>query len=287
MIQREKLISNHLQSGVLFESGFCEIKNWTYDLPDRGETRGFNDCLCILYVYQGEFLFDISRQSYDMHSGYVVIDKPGFEYGLRPAAGGCTIFNFSAAFCERYIDEFRLRGLFLFSNENFCSVMMRSTAEVDYLHHQVLRELRHAGRLAIDQLALELFVQVIGIATNRTEVVGESEIMGGNLLGVVERAKGYLNEHLREDISLQDLAVHCCISPFHFLRIFKKMTAYTPHQYLLQLRLKHGEILLKNGVIPVTDVAYECGFTSAGYFATAFKSKYKLTPSQYRKMHRG
>jgi AraC-like DNA-binding protein len=287
MIQKEKLISKHLQSGVLYESGFCEIKNWTYDLPGRGMARGFNDCLCILYVYQGEFLFDISRQSYTMHSGYVVIDKPGYEYGLHPASGSCTIFNFASSFYERYLDEYQLRGIFLFSNENFCSVMMRSTAEVDYLHYQLLRQLPHAGRLAIDQLALELFGQVVAIATNRDTVVEESELPGGNQLGAVERAKDYLNEHFREDISLQDLSTYSCVSPFHFLRLFKRMTAYTPHQYLLQLRLKHGEILLKNGPAPVTEVAYECGFSSVEYFGTAFKNKYGWSPSQFRKMHRG
>ena len=287
MIQKEKLISNHLQSGVLYESGLCEIKNWTYDLPDRRMARGFNDCLCILYVYQGSFLFDISRQSYTMHSGYVVIDKPGYEYGLRPAAGGCTIFNFASSFYERYLDDLRLRGLFLFANDNFCSVMMRSTAEVDYLHYQLLRQLAHAGRLAVDVLAMELFGQVVAIATNRQEVVNEGELPGGNQLGGIERAKDYVNEHFREDISLQDLSAHCCMSPYHFLRIFKRMTAYTPHQYLLQLRLKHSEILLKNGAAPVTEVAYESGFSSVEYFATTFKSKYGTRPSQYRQMHRG
>ena len=287
MIQKEKLISSRLRSGVLYESAFCEIKNWAFDLLGQGMTRGFNDCLCVLYVHQGEFLFDISRQSYAMRSGYVVIDKPGYEYGLRPAEGSCTIFNFANSFYERYLDEFRLRGIFLFANDNFCSVMMRASAEVDYLHYQILRLLPQAGQLEIDQLALDLFVQVIGIATNRDEVVGEADCTGSNWLSAVERAKEYMNEHFREDISLQDLAVYCCISPFHFLRVFKRLTTYTPHQYLQQLRLKHGEILLKNGVVPVTELAYECGFSSVGYFATAFRNKYRVSPSQYRKMHRG
>jgi AraC-like DNA-binding protein len=287
MIQKEKLITSHLHSGVLYESGFCEIKDWVYDLPDQGMTRGFNDCLCILYVHHGEFLFDISRQSYSMRSGYVVIDKPGYEYGLRPAAGSCTIFNFANSFYERYLDDFRLRGLFLFSNKNFCSIVMRATAEVEYLHFHIRRKLGRADRLEVDQLVMDLFEQVIGLAAEGQSFSDEGDVTGGLALGAIERAKEYMNEHFQADISLQDLSVHCCVSPFHLLRVFKRITTYTPHQYLLQLRLKHGEILLKNGTAPVTEVAYDCGFTSVEYFATVFRNKYRLTPSHYRKMHRG
>ena len=101
-------------------------------------------------------------------------------------------------------------------------------------------------------------------------------------LGTVEKARDHILLHFKENISLQQLAAHCLVSPFHFSRIFKSMTKVSPHQYLTAVRLTHAKVLLDETNSPVSDLAYECGFNSPEHFVTAFKQFYKMRPSELR-----
>jgi AraC family transcriptional regulator len=278
---REKLFSKNL-----FVSDFYEIKHWSYDLlANRQDMHGFNDCLCLVYVKKGNFLFDLAVKRHEMPSGYILVEKPGCDYRMRPSAGAITIFNFTDQFRQQFITDLQLEQSYFFGNQNLLSVLLQSTPATDYLHHQVLNQLPAAGKLAMDTLVLELFSEAAGIITNRSAAADISLVSKANRLATVERAKEYMHTHFCNDISLQEVAVNSFTSPFHFSRLFKKITSFTPHQYLQQVRMKHAEMLLKNSHLPVADIAYSSGFSSTAYFATAFKQQYKVNPLQYRKMN--
>lgn len=270
-------------SGVLYTSDFYEVKNWEYDFKqDDKASEGYNDCLCVVYVKRGNFLFDLSKESYDSHSGHILIDKPNYEYRLRPSAGECSIFNFTFNFYRQLVEDCNLKYSFFFSNANILSLMLKAAPETEYLHHQIMKKVGHAGKLEMDNLVLELLRNIVATLTNEIPEEGLNASMRCYHLRTIEQAKEYINENFASDISLYELARHCCVSPFHFSRIFKKFTAYTPHQYLLNIRLKHGEMLLKNSASLVSDISFLSGFNSVEYFATAFKSRYMMSPSQFR-----
>jgi AraC family transcriptional regulator len=278
---REKLFSKNL-----FVSDFYEIKHWSYDLlAEQQDMNGFNDCLCLVYVKKGNFLFDLSVKKHEMHSGYILLEKPGCDYRMRPSAGAVTIFNFTDEFRQQCTTDLQLEQSYFFGNQNLLSVILQSTPATDYLHHQVLNNLNDAGKLEMDTRVIELFSEAAGIITNHSAEVDTPVASKFNRLTTVERAKEYMNTHFSNDISLQEVALNSFISPFHFSRLFKKITSFSPHQYLQQVRLKHAEMLLKNSNLPVADIAYNSGFSSTAYFATAFKQHYKANPLQYRKMN--
>ena len=106
-------------------------------------------------------------------------------------------------------------------------------------------------------------------------------------LVTIESARNYILSHFKENISLQQLALHCFVSPFHFSRIFKTITGESPHQYLSSVRLTHAKVLLAETNAPVSDIAYECGFNSPEHFVTAFKKYHKINPSALRSMVSG
>lgn len=282
-VSARSIASPKISSGVFYSSDFCELKHWQYDFRLEGNTTsGFNDCLCVVYVKKGNFLFDLSRSSYDTHSGHLIIDKPDYEYRMRPAAGELTIFNFTNEFYRQYVDDCDLRHAFFFSNPNILSLMLNATAEMDYLHFQILRRASGAGRLEMDNLVMEMFSKIIELITNESARTSLKSSAKAIHLRPVEMAKEYIQENFASDISLYEISDHCCVSPFHFSRIFKKFTSYSPHQYLHNVRLKHGESLLRTSNRLVSDIAFASGFNSLEYFATAFKQRYKMSPTQYR-----
>jgi len=285
--QSEIEISEKILSDYLFASDFYEVKNWSFDLKTEGRTTtGHNDCFCILFVRKGNFLLDLAPKRFEMHTGHIIVEKPDYEYRMRPAAGQCSIFNFSADFYRQTVQEYHNTASFFFSNANILSIVLNSGPETDYLHHQVMRKVATRDKLAIDNLVLRLVEQVLsGLSGKVDEAITLPASLRKNHIGMIERAKEYMNEHFSTDISLQDLAGHCHMSLFHFARVFKRITGHTPYQYLLNIRLKHARILLHSTRLPVTDICYTSGFNNADYFTTLFRQKYGMSPSQYRHQH--
>lgn len=74
--------TDRLSPGCVFKSDFYEIKTWDFDFTrESGLNTGYNDCLCIMFIRNGNFLFDLSKQLYEMHTGHVLIDKPDYKSG--------------------------------------------------------------------------------------------------------------------------------------------------------------------------------------------------------------
>ncbi|HZT40700.1 MAG TPA: AraC family transcriptional regulator [Chthonomonadaceae bacterium] len=98
-------------------------------------------------------------------------------------------------------------------------------------------------------------------------------------------AKDFMDSNLGEPLKLDQIAEIACLSPHHFLRLFKELFLMTPHQYLICRRLEMAQSLLKKTEMPVMDICLEVGFTSLGTFSCLFRRRHGITPGQYRRDH--
>jgi AraC family transcriptional regulator len=273
----------NVQAGFLFVSDDYHVKNWSFDFSGQTtKSKGYNDCFCFTMVRNGNFLFDVSKTMYSMHTGHIIVEKADFEFGLRPARGLCTIFNFSEGFYQQLLCDYHLEHSFFFSNKNLLSVLVQSNPETEYLHHLILRAAPTAGKLEMDNLVFELVNRVVQLITNTDVNIPLDDFLLKYHLSTVEKAKAYMTENFYKDIALKDIAASANISMFHFGRIFKKITQFTPNQYLTGVRLKHAELLLKNSSAQVKEVCYSSGFSNAEYFSSTFKKKYRISPVEFR-----
>lgn len=278
IVKVEKVLASYL-----FQSDFYQIKDWTFDFEEEKQSsQGFNDCLCVVFVRKGNFHFDLSKESYDMHSGHIIIDKPNYEYRLRPSSGQCSIFNFTDDFYRQFLEDMNLKQAFFFSNSNLLSLLLKSNPETEYLHYQILKNSAGGSKLEIDNLVLQLLKDIVSTITNSPLDEELETLIKSHHLVTIERAKEYMNENFATDISLFQIASYAHVSPFHFSRIFKKITSFSPYHYLQNIRLKHAEMLLKSTTLPISEISFASGFNNADYFATAFKQKYKVPPTGIR-----
>lgn len=100
---------------------------------------------------------------------------------------------------------------------------------------------------------------------------------------VIEKAIKYIKENLTSDLSLETVAKYAQMSPIHFHNCFKTATARTLRQYVEEQRIKKAANMLITTDLTLTEIAYECGFSSQAYFSYAFKRKMQLTPREYAK----
>ncbi|MBP2704012.1 helix-turn-helix transcriptional regulator [Microbispora sp. RL4-1S] len=107
-------------------------------------------------------------------------------------------------------------------------------------------------------------------------------VLGPRALGLVT---SYMREHLHEDIRLDDLAAQANLSKYHLLRMFASSTGFTPHRYLTRLRLDHASDLLRDTSQTILQVSIACGYRSPGQFAAAFRRRYGVAPSEFRRSH--
>ena len=96
----------------------------------------------------------------------------------------------------------------------------------------------------------------------------------------------FIQEHCGENITTADIARSAMISESECLRCFHSTIGTTPVQYLRQLRIQRAAELLASTDRRVGDIAWECGFSDAGYFAKTFREMKGCTPGQYRASER-
>jgi AraC-like DNA-binding protein len=98
----------------------------------------------------------------------------------------------------------------------------------------------------------------------------------------IRKACEFIRAMASENISLDDIARAVGVSRFHFLRIFKATTGFSPHAYLIQRRLDIAKTLIENGC-SLVQAAFEAGFADQSHMTRRFKAAYGVTPGQYQK----
>lgn len=97
----------------------------------------------------------------------------------------------------------------------------------------------------------------------------------------------YMEENIEELFSLDDLAERFKISRRQIERLFLTHVKATPKQYLTDLRLRRGRMLLAETDMKVADIASACGFESPNHFSRRFREKYGVSPHKFKSARRG
>lgn len=100
---------------------------------------------------------------------------------------------------------------------------------------------------------------------------------------IIDKALQYINANLSADLSLDALCEQVNFTPIYFHKLFKASTGKTLREYVEEQRIKKSIELLVSTEMTLTQIAYECGFSSQSYFSYVFKKKTKYTPRDYAK----
>lgn len=93
----------------------------------------------------------------------------------------------------------------------------------------------------------------------------------------------YIEDHLKEPISLDDLTNISGFSKYHFHRIFKAIVGEPLSYYISHIKLEKSAFLLVHRKdMNITDIAYDLGFTDSAVYSRAFKNHYNASPVFYR-----
>jgi len=174
--------------------------------------------------------------------------------------------HFNGNAIKEYFDHLFEKHGCVFSLENYGDIPEFMNRILDMMESDKVDE--HAASILIHRILYEL--ERISNQADHT------------LEETIKKAVSFVENHYYKDITLNDIADHVKISPYHFSRLFKKQTSYTPHQYLINYRINTAKKLLYSSKLSINEIADSCGFNSVSHFVTTFKNHTNFSPKKYR-----
>lgn len=101
----------------------------------------------------------------------------------------------------------------------------------------------------------------------------------------IRQALEYINANYRKELTVDDLAKECCLSPSRFIHLFKEQTGITFSNYLVQCKIEEAKSLLGGSNMSIYHVGYHSGFMSQSYFGSIFRKYTGMTPREYRRKY--
>ena len=103
------------------------------------------------------------------------------------------------------------------------------------------------------------------------------------IVNAVQRMQEYIDDHIMEEITLNELSKVAGYSQWHSARIFKKLLNKSPFEYIRALRLSKAALVLRDEQPRVIDVAFDFVFSSHEGFTKAFSKQFGISPRKYIK----
>ncbi|MGB3151624.1 MAG: AraC family transcriptional regulator [Maribacter sp.] len=100
---------------------------------------------------------------------------------------------------------------------------------------------------------------------------------------IIHKMQNEIHKQWDKNIHFEVLCKEFKVSYSWFRKSFKEILDISPNQYLLMLRLRNATRIIQESELPISEVAFKCGFHSEYYFSRIFKQKMKLNPSDVRK----
>ncbi|OCT16770.1 hypothetical protein A8709_08915 [Paenibacillus pectinilyticus] len=149
----------------------------------------------------------------------------------------------------------------------------------DMLPHQELQDYGNATR-SLNQLRN----WAVRIATISCDYMN-SHLKG--VSAVTAKLCQYMDEHLDEELSREELAASVYLNPAYLSRLFKKETGLSISEYSLKIRMEKAKKLLAESNDKISYVAEQAGYSHFSFFAKMFKKYTGLSPQEYRKNFQG
>lgn len=270
-------------------------------------SRHVHETIELHFILEGQRLMFVDRETYRLspHSAIVVnhnlIHKTSTAPGFPPDHHNFILQLDRSRFDQilrvaglRCFDDFgdRFNGVATFNDSEWRLILaviseFKAMCEEDKMGAAVSMEDAHAF---LYLQALEL-ASIFAKARRRLlhaeleanqKVVPETVVKTGVHQKVHEVAL-YLQTHIHESVSLEELAQRFFMSRSYLTRSFRNVTGFSVVEYMTYIRIQKAQQLLRESDRSITEIADLCGFGNITYFEKVFKTTTGHTPVQYRK----
>lgn len=231
----------------------------------------------IHYILSGYGCFEVEGKQYMLEPGQGFLIEPGWttRYTADEDKPWTYIWaGFNGTMVPKLLHELRLgQGQPVFSCPE-ADVLGKAVEELFYTADS-------DALLSLNQHRFLLsFFQVLAehMAPERGDTVLESRTNYH-----IQKAMKFIRANYANQLHVEDIASYLGISRFHLCHLFKEVMGHSPQEYVTGVCLGQARELLTTTEFAVGEIALLCGYSNAEIFSKAFKKKYLISPSQYRR----
>jgi AraC-like DNA-binding protein/quercetin dioxygenase-like cupin family protein len=232
----------------------------------------------VSYVQRGSFSCRCHGRTHELVPGSVLVLKPGDEYQCthehREGGDECLAVFLAPGLVHELAPR---RGAWM-------SGGMPPLAEL-MVRGELMRAVAVGDSdVGLDEAALAFAARFAALADE--PAVSTEPTRAADRRRAVQSAL-WIDAHAHEELTLQQLAAHCGLSAYHYLRLFAQALRVTPHQYLVRSRLRGAARRLAEGEQSITDIALDSGFADLSNFVRSFRRAAGVSPRHFRRAVRG
>ena len=269
------------------EIRFSEIKKIESDVAFKG--------LGIKYVASGEETYYANGKKFMVREGEYIIGndftKSIVQINQDKVVEGICI-DISTQIVSDVAEYYDLQASnlkeFLLSDQFFVNRYNVKNTSIGYSLSEINKKIKN-GSFANSLQEQELFYSLAeSIITDQRFIFDhlnnldfKKNITNEEVFRSILQAKNFIDEHITENLSLDEISLNIGISKYHFIRVFKQAFGVSPYQYQKRIRLDRAKLDITKG-ISILETAIKYGFSDVPTFSKAFKQQFNLTPGAIR-----
>lgn len=240
----------------------------------RHQSPHLHTALEIVYVTAGSLELGMGQELFHMDEGDIGIIFPNIIHHYQIFGKGkneAVYINVSPTVVGKFLEILQNKAPInpvIHKNISFAEIYMAIDAIIETQQNNIF----------IVQAYLQI---ILARCLPAMELTDKRKIESDDL---IYRTVSYMSSNFKRLFLLDDMAKDLGVSKYQLSRIFSKTFHRNFNQYLNDIRLSYACQRLENTNDTITEVCFDSGFESQRTFNRAFKERYKMSPSQYKKM---
>ena len=252
------------------------------DQPVRLSSH-YHDCHQILYIVSGEISALINGVEHHAGKGDLLILSRFEEHSIRQLSDEYKRYTLRIS-SDISHDDPLLSSVLVNRAAGFSHTVNAMEYQQDFASLLERMNLEYAQKLPMYREMLELELRRFLVLLYRLAPrLFLSQDNRGSIM--IKEIQQRFEERYEEPMTLAELASDYHISPSHLSHLFKKVTGYSPMDYLQACRLSAAKRELTEGNRNIKEIVYRCGFGDESNFSRTFKERTGLTPSEFRRRY--
>ena len=219
-------------------------------------------------IHEGELHVRNGKRFYLAEAGDIFLMQPGiFTAFAVPEGSSCrkTALAFGGPLIPSFLKASGLKSMDI--------LQKRSQNEICSIIRNLIELSKSSGAKAEMRNEIETYhlFQLLLQGKEKDQIPEQYALLYKKLLANPEKA-----------VSVPDMAKFCSCSESLFSKRFKAFFHQTPHQFLLDLRMRQSVTLLLETDLPIKEISERCGFSNQLQFSAVFSKKYGIPPKKYR-----
>ena len=240
----------------------------------------------ILFVFSGDCNLNLNNQSQRCSTDNIILISPNNFIDIESKSKQLLVIyelSVTTELLDKLSDE-ETDLVKSFNTVPFECVVIDASTETTMLIKNILKKLVYLKEDSFEfanNLYIKSMLSIVLVLILRSCIYAEpKQKIKKSKPFLIDDIFSYINNHITEEISLDDLEREFYVSKFHISREFKKATGITLHRYIVKAKLDLCKKLIEEGNT-IIDVAHICGIGSYNNLFRAFKKEFGMTPKEY------